>query len=89
MSWTTRSAISLTATSGSMPPADLSRIFFLQLSVVGSTMGTRDELEQLVRLCQVTGLRPIIDAELPLTAADEALRRVAEGELFGKIVLTA
>ena len=77
------------ATSGSMPPADLSRIFFLQLSVVGSTMGTRDELEQLVRLCQVTGLRPIIDAELPLTAADEALRRVAEGELFGKIVLTA
>lgn len=76
------------ATSGSMPPADLSRIFFLQLSVVGSTMGTRDELAQLVAMCQSTGLRPLIDAELPLRSADEALRRVAAGDLFGKIVLT-
>lgn len=76
------------ATSGAMPPAELSRIFFLQLSVVGSTMGTRDELAQLVAMCQSTGVRPLIDAELPLHAADEALRRVAAGELFGKIVLT-
>ena len=76
------------ATSGSMPPADLSRIFFLQLSVIGSTMGTREELAQLVSMCQSTGVRPLIDAELPLTSADEALRRVEAGDLFGKIVLT-
>lgn len=76
------------ATSGSMPPADLSRVFFLQLSVVGSTMGTRDELQRLVSMCQATGLRPQIDAEVPLRSADEALRRVAAGDLFGKIVLT-
>jgi NADPH:quinone reductase-like Zn-dependent oxidoreductase len=76
------------ATSGSMPPADLSRIFFLQLSVIGSTMGTRDELARLISLCQATGLRPLIDHELPLTAVDEALRHVAAGDLFGKIVLT-
>ena len=76
------------ATSGSQPPADLSRVFFLQLSVVGSTMGTRDELERLVAMCEATGVRPLIDHELPLAAADEALRHVAAGDLFGKIVLT-
>jgi len=76
------------ATSGSQPPADLSRIFFLQLSVVGSTMGTRDELERLVAMCGATGLRPLIDHELPLTSADEALGRIAAGDLFGKVVLT-
>jgi NADPH:quinone reductase-like Zn-dependent oxidoreductase len=76
------------ATSGSMPPADLSRIFFLQLSVVGSTMGTRDELAALISMCRSTGVRPLIDRELPLAEADEALRHVAGGDLFGKIVLT-
>ena len=76
------------ATSGSQPPADLSRVFFLQLSVVGSTMGTRDELERLVAMCEATGVRPLIDHVLPLAAADEALRHVASGDLFGKIVLT-
>ncbi len=76
------------ATSGTQPPADLARVFFLQLSVVGSTMGTRAELANLVSMCQATGLRPLIDAELPLAQADEALRRVAAGDQFGKVVLT-
>lgn len=76
------------ATSGSQPPADLSRVFFLQLSVVGSTMGTRDELERLVAMCSATGVRPLIDHVLPLSAAAEALSHVASGDLFGKIVLT-
>ncbi len=76
------------ATSGSQPPADLSRIFFLQLSVVGSTMGTRDELAQLVAMCGATGLRPLIDRELPLAEAAEALREMQSGEVFGKLVLT-
>ncbi|HYN56279.1 MAG TPA: zinc-binding dehydrogenase [Motilibacterales bacterium] len=76
------------ATSGSQPPADLSRVFFLQLSVVGSTMGTRDELERLVAMCEATGVRPLIDHVLPLSAAAEALSHVASGDLFGKIVLT-
>jgi len=76
------------ATSGSMPPADLSRIFFLQLSVIGSTMGTLDELARLVSLCETTGVRPLIDHEFPLRSADEALRVVESGDLFGKVVLT-
>ena len=75
------------ATSGSQPPADLSRVFFLQLSVIGSTMGTREELGQLISLCQVTGIRPLIDHVYPLADAAEALRQVASGDLFGKIVL--
>ena len=43
------------ATSGADPPAELNRIFFLQLSVVGSTMGTRDQLAQLIRFLRTAG----------------------------------
>ena len=45
--------------------AELTRIFFLQLSVIGSTMGTRDELAGLVTMLDATGVRPLIDRELP------------------------
>jgi NADPH:quinone reductase-like Zn-dependent oxidoreductase len=76
------------ATSGAQPPADLARVFFLQLSVVGSTMGTRDELAQLITMCGATGLRPLIDHEVPLPDVADALRLMAAGDLFGKIVLT-
>ncbi len=75
------------ATSGAQPPADLARVFFLQLSVVGSTMGTRDELEDLVAMCRATGLRPLVDHQYGLAEADAALRQVAAGDLFGKVVL--
>jgi NADPH:quinone reductase-like Zn-dependent oxidoreductase len=76
------------ATSGPNPPADLTRVFFLQLRVVGSTMGTRDELERLVRFCETTGVRPIIDSVLPLADARAGFERLAAGDQFGKIVLT-
>ena len=76
------------ATSGTNPPADLARVFFKQLSIVGSTMGTRHELRRLIDLCEVTGIRPVIAAEVPMTEAATALQRVAAGDLFGKIVLT-
>jgi NADPH:quinone reductase-like Zn-dependent oxidoreductase len=74
------------ATSGPNPPADLTRAFFLQLRVIGSTMGTRDELERLVQLCAVTGVRPTIDSVMPLNGARDGFRRMAEGEIFGKVV---
>lgn len=76
------------ATSGANPPADLSRVFFLQLDVVGSTMGNRGELERLIRFCELTGVRPVVDAVFPLAEAREAFARLAEGDVFGKIVLT-
>jgi len=74
------------STSGPNPPADLQRVFFLQLSVVGSTMGTKTELAQLARLLETTGIRPQIDRELPLTDAREGFAALAAGDVFGKIV---
>jgi NADPH:quinone reductase-like Zn-dependent oxidoreductase len=76
------------ATSGTMPPADLARIFFLQLSVVGSTMGSRDQLARLVTFCEQTGLRPLIDRTLPIGEATDGFAAMIKGELFGKVVFT-
>ncbi len=76
------------ATTGFNPGAELNRVFFTQLSVIGSTMGTKDELEALIRMCAVTGIRPQIDVELPLTEAREGFARMSEGRTNGKIVFT-
>ncbi len=65
-------------TSGpNLDDAELTRIFFLQLSVIGSTMGTRDELASLVALLDATGARPLIDRTIPMTEARDGLRRDA------------
>ncbi|MEW1840871.1 zinc-binding dehydrogenase [Nonomuraea angiospora] len=74
------------ATSGAVPPADLNRVFFLQLSVVGSTMGTREQLGRLAVFLEQTGVRPVIDRVLPLTEARDGFAAMAEGDIFGKIV---
>jgi NADPH:quinone reductase-like Zn-dependent oxidoreductase len=76
------------ATSGAMPPADLNRVFFLQLSVIGSTMGTRDELARLVTFCEQTGTRPLIDRVMPLRQAAEGFTAMIDGGVFGKVVFT-
>ena len=76
------------ATTGDAPPAELTRIFFLQLSVIGSTMGTRDELGRLIRMCVDKGVRPAISATLPLTDAREGFEAMLRGETAGKIVFT-
>jgi NADPH:quinone reductase-like Zn-dependent oxidoreductase len=74
------------ATSGNAPPADLTRLFFLQMNVLGSTMGTRDELEQLAQFLANTGVKPLIDSEFPLTEARDGFARMHSGEVFGKVV---
>ncbi len=76
------------ATGGNQAVTDLRRVFFLQLRVVGSTMGTRDELDRLVRFMAATGVRPVVDTVLPLEDAVEGFRRLAGGDVFGKVVLT-
>ena len=76
------------ATSGPNPPADLTRIFFLQLRVVGSTMGTKEELGRLIRFCEATGVRPLVDSVMPLEDAREGFAKMAEGNLVGKVVFT-
>ena len=77
------------ATSGNNPDsAELTRIFFLQLRVIGSTMGTRAELAALVNLLDSTGLRPVIDHVLPMEQARDGFAAMASGDVFGKIVFT-
>ena len=76
------------ATSGYAPPAELNRVFFLQLSVVGSTMGSRDQLARLASFLEQTGTRPRIDRALPLADAREGFAAMISGDLFGKIVFT-
>jgi len=75
------------ATSGFDPPAELNRVFFLQLRIVGSTMGSIRELAQVASLCETTGIRPLIDRVLPLAEARAGLEVMEKGDVFGKIVL--
>lgn len=76
------------ATSGDMPPAQLTRIFFLQLTVAGSTMGTRAEFEAMLDLLVRTGARPVIDRVMPLADGRAAFAAMAAGDVHGKLVLT-
>lgn len=77
------------ATSGPNPPAALTHIFFKQLSIVGSTMGTIEDLQNLVSLCTVAGIRPTVQSEYDLADAASAFAELESGEVFGKIVITS
>lgn len=76
------------ATTGAMPPAQLNRVFFLQLTVAGSTMGTGAEFAALLDLLERTGARPVIDSVHPLAQARPAFEAMARGDVRGKLVLT-
>ncbi len=80
--------VSGTTSGPKLDDAELTRIFFLQLSVIGSTMGTRSELASLVSLLDATGARPLIDRELPMADAREGFAAMESGDVFGKIVFT-
>jgi NADPH:quinone reductase-like Zn-dependent oxidoreductase len=83
-----RLVISGTTSGPQLDDAELTRIFFLQLSVVGSTMGTRDELASLVSMLDATGARPLVDRVLPMEQAPEGFAAMIDGDVFGKVVLT-
>jgi NADPH:quinone reductase-like Zn-dependent oxidoreductase len=77
------------ATSGDAPTkAELTKIFFRQLRVVGSTMGSRAELERLAAFVAQHDIEPVVDSVLPLARAREGFARMAGGDLFGKVVFT-
>ncbi|MFJ8945568.1 zinc-binding dehydrogenase [Streptomyces sp. NPDC102395] len=77
------------ATTGDRPAhAELTRVFRRELTVIGSTVATRDELTSLLAFCTTTGTRPTIDHTLPLTEAPEGFTRMSSGTHFGKIVFT-
>jgi NADPH:quinone reductase-like Zn-dependent oxidoreductase len=83
-----RIVVSGTTSGPDVDDAELTRIFFLQLSVVGSTMGTRDELASLVSMLDATGTTPLVDRTVPMDRARDGFAAMAEGEQFGKIVFT-
>ncbi|THV31481.1 zinc-binding dehydrogenase [Glycomyces paridis] len=76
-------------TGGHLAEVDLRHVFFRQLEILGSTMGTREELAELVRFCVEQGVRPVVDSVHALADAEAALRRLASGEAFGKVVVRA
>jgi NADPH:quinone reductase-like Zn-dependent oxidoreductase len=76
------------STSGPNPSADLQRLFFLQLRVVGSTMGTREELADLLTFVANAGIDPEIGLSLPMDQAEEGFRAMLKGDTAGKIIFT-
>jgi NADPH:quinone reductase-like Zn-dependent oxidoreductase len=73
-------------TAGAAPKTDLARIFWNQLSILGSTMGDMDEFAEVVALLK-NGMLPVIDSVYDANNAKEAFERLESGEQFGKIVL--
>jgi NADPH:quinone reductase-like Zn-dependent oxidoreductase len=80
--------VSCGATSGMTAQVELARIFFQQVDVVGSTMGNRSELRQLLAFLVASGVRPVVDSEFALADVREGFARMIGGELFGKVVVT-
>src|SRR5664279_66927 len=78
------------ATSGDAPArAELTKIFFKQLRVIGSTMGNRTELERLAQFVTLTGIAPAIDSVRPLADAREGFVKMVAEDVFGKILFSA
>jgi len=77
------------ATSGDAPPkAELTKIYFRQLRVIGSTMGNRTELERLARFVADRGIQPVVDSVHSLADARAGFTRIVDGEVFGKVVIS-
>jgi NADPH:quinone reductase-like Zn-dependent oxidoreductase len=74
-------------TSGAWKEVSPQRVFFKQLSIFGTTMGSAEEFEAMLELVQEKQIRPIVDQHFPLSEAEQALRRMDRSEQFGKIVL--
>jgi NADPH:quinone reductase-like Zn-dependent oxidoreductase len=75
------------ATSGHQATVDLRRIFFLQQQILGTTMGTRDELVALLELVTEREIRPVVDSVHGFGQVRDAFARLASGATFGKVVL--
>jgi NADPH:quinone reductase-like Zn-dependent oxidoreductase len=76
------------ATSGPNPPAALHRVWWKQLSILGSTMGTGEDFAGAYELVASGRARPVVDTVLPLEEIRDAHERLEAGEQLGKIVLT-
>jgi D-arabinose 1-dehydrogenase-like Zn-dependent alcohol dehydrogenase len=73
-------------TSGHLATVDLRRVFALQIEILGSSMGTPDELRALLDLL-ASGVKPVVDTVLGFSQVREAFEKLNSGHVFGKIVL--
>jgi NADPH:quinone reductase-like Zn-dependent oxidoreductase len=76
------------ATSGPNPKEEIRLIFWNQLSIIGSTMGSRDDWRRLIAAVCSYQLRPVVDVVMPLAEGRTAYKRLEDAEQFGKIVLS-
>ena len=76
------------ATTGPNPPAALHRVWWKQLSILGSTMGTPEDFQGVYDLIAAGRIRPVVDSVFPLADARAAHERMEAGAQLGKIVLT-
>lgn len=74
------------ATTGDPARMEVQRVFFQEIAVLGATMGSKQDLAQLLAFCERTGVRPVVDSTVPLARVGEGLARLARGEQFGKVV---
>jgi len=81
-------AVHCGVTTGAVSEANISAIYWKQLSILGSTMGSQEDFRSLVNLVRTTGLKPVVDKVYPLGEARSAQGRMDAGEQFGKIVLS-
>ncbi len=79
--------VTVGATTGHDPLTDLRHVFFRQLSILGSTMGTAGDLLEVLRLVSEGKLRPVVDRAMPLSEVRAAQALLSERAQFGKIVL--
>jgi NADPH:quinone reductase-like Zn-dependent oxidoreductase len=75
------------ATSGPNPAEEIRLIFWNQLSIIGSTMGSREDWRRIVEAVRSMELRPVVDSVVPLEDGRSAYERLERAEQFGKIVL--
>ncbi|MDH5434774.1 MAG: zinc-binding dehydrogenase, partial [Gammaproteobacteria bacterium] len=74
-------------TSGHLVETDIKKIFWNQLSILGSTMGSRQDFYQVMQLVFKGKLKPVIDSVYPLEQAADAYQRLKDGNHFGKVIV--
>ncbi len=75
------------ATLGAIPQLPPAKVFWKQLSILGSTMGSGQDFEEMLQLVTEKGIVPVVDEVFPLAQGEAALRRLETGAQFGKVVL--
>jgi NADPH:quinone reductase-like Zn-dependent oxidoreductase len=74
-------------TAGNITDITTRKLYWKQLSIHGTTMGTRDEFLSMLDFVEGRQLRPVIDSTFALDNINEAIKRMQQGDQFGKIVL--